>query len=39
MYGLEEMFTAFLAREAAAEPAHRYRFRREDRGFISTSFR
>ena len=37
--GLEEMLTAFLAREAAAEPAHRYLFRREDRGFISTSFR
>ena len=37
--GLEEMLTAFLAREAAAEPTHSYLFRREDRGFISTSFR
>ena len=37
--GLEEMLTAFLAREAAAEPTHRYLFRRENRGFISTSFR
>ena len=29
--GLEEMLTAFLAREAAAEPRHRYLFRREER--------
>ena len=37
--GLEAMLTAFLAREAAAEPTHKYLFRREDRLFISTSFR
>ena len=37
--GLEEMLTAFLAREAAAEPRHRYLFRREERAWISTSFR
>ena len=37
--GLEEMLTAFLAREAAAEPRHRYLFRREERVWISTSFR
>ena len=37
--GLEEMLTAFLAREAVAEPRHRYLFRREERGWISTSFR
>jgi hypothetical protein len=37
--GLEAMLTAFLAREAAAEPRHQYFFRRDDRGFISTSFR
>jgi hypothetical protein len=37
--GLEEMLNAFLAREAAAEPKHTYLFRRENRQFISTSFR
>ena len=37
--GLEEMLTAFLAREAAAEPRHRYLFRREERAWISTTFR
>jgi hypothetical protein len=37
--GLEEMLTEFLAREAAAEPKHKYLFRRENRRFISTSFR
>ena len=36
--GLEEMLTAFLAREAASEPKHKYLFRRDDRRFISTSF-
>ena len=37
--GLGEMLTAFLAREAVAEPKHRYLFRREERAWISTSFR
>ena len=37
--GLESMLTHFLAREAATEPGHRYLFRRDTRGFISTSFR
>lgn len=37
--GLEPMLTAFLAREAGNEPRHRYLFRRDDRVFISTSFR
>jgi hypothetical protein len=37
--GLEQMLTTFLARESAAEPGHKYLFRREDRPFIATSFR
>ena len=39
MEGLGEVLTRFLAREAASQPLHRYKFRRSDRLSISTSFR
>jgi hypothetical protein len=37
--GLELMLTGFLAAEATAQPGHVYRFRRDDRLFVSTSYR
>jgi hypothetical protein len=37
--GLEQMLTGFLRVEAAEQPLHKYRFRREDRLFVSTSYR